>query len=190
MTTSQLFLLLESNTTSSPQVSHARTSQLPEPETDLDWTENVRDFSTKLSASFASADPPTSSWKTSQPCLLATTGEIWQQYSGSFPRAGTMRSGKLYQRPPLVRITSARDCGLLPTPRASDNCFRIGKNIGKCKNGGFYLQTTKGKSAAYTTSVLDYLKRPDLATSPSFRELMMGYPVGWTKVSGECESKH
>ena len=183
MTTLQLSMLALDNSTLSPLDFHAKTSALPEIR--KDWTAIVQDSSMKSSESFASADPVTSSWKTSQPCLLPTTGEIWQQYSGSFPKSGTMRNGKLYRLNSLDQTIAGSDYGLLPTPTASDNRSRSPKNIHQYKTGGFYLQTTKGKSCARLSQALAHLGREDLTLSPTFREWMMGYPRGWTEAIGQ-----
>jgi hypothetical protein len=60
----------------------------------------------------ASYDPATSSWRTSQRCLV----EGWTVFSETWPRSGLMRSGTAYQLPPLVRLTDETDCGLWRTP--------------------------------------------------------------------------
>ena len=167
-------------TTSSQQGFHAKTSA-SQTAIALDWTANAQDCSLKPSESFASADPVTSSWKTSQRSLVPTKGEIWGQYSGSFPRSGTMRNGKLYQRAPLVPITFENGSGLLPTPTATDDKDRSAINVFWTGNGTIRHKTRHGyKSCARLSQVLHHLGRPDLAVSARFREWMMGYPLGWT----------
>jgi hypothetical protein len=52
---------------------------------------------------FASFDPASSSWRTSQLCLL----EEWSEYSETWPRSGTMRSGTAYLRPASAHLTAA-----------------------------------------------------------------------------------
>jgi hypothetical protein len=47
-------------------------------------------------------DPPTSSWRTFQACLL----EVWELFSESWPSSGMTRNGRLFRRQPLVRRTS------------------------------------------------------------------------------------
>jgi len=119
MTTSQLSLPIEGNTIYSQPVSLARTSAAPTP-MDEGWKVNAADCSTNSCELFASADPVTSFWKTSQTCFQGEAGEIWEQYSGSFPSAGMMRNGKLYQRQVWERPTCARGSSLLPTVVAND----------------------------------------------------------------------
>jgi hypothetical protein len=46
--------------------------------------------------------------------------EGWTEFSETWPRSGTMRSGIAYQLPPLVRLTDETDSGLWPTPARSD----------------------------------------------------------------------
>jgi hypothetical protein len=60
----------------------------------------------------ANYDPPTSSWKTSQLCLV----EGLETFSGTWPRSGTMRNGTAFQLPPLVPLTDETASGLWPTP--------------------------------------------------------------------------
>lgn len=62
--------------------------------------------------SFASFDPATSSWRTSQRCLV----EGWSRYSETWPRSGMTRSGTAYRLPPLVPLTDETESGLWPTP--------------------------------------------------------------------------
>jgi hypothetical protein len=61
-------------------------------------------------------DRATSSWRTSQLCLDGALSE----FSETWPRSGLMRNGTAYQLPPLVRLTDETGCGLLPTPKVSD----------------------------------------------------------------------
>jgi hypothetical protein len=60
----------------------------------------------------ASYDPATSSWRTSQRCLV----EGWTLFSETWPRSGTMRNGIAYQLPPLAPLTDETASGLWPTP--------------------------------------------------------------------------
>ena len=69
-----------------------------------------------LPESFASYDHDTSSWRTSGLSLFGG----WMQYSESFPRAGMMRNGNVYQLPPLVPRTSGTGSGSWPTPMSRD----------------------------------------------------------------------
>jgi hypothetical protein len=70
--------------------------------------------------SFAWFDPDSSSWKTFQRCLLGG----WEEFSETWPRAGTTRNGIAFLRQPLVPRTSVTGSSLsaaetVPTPSAS-----------------------------------------------------------------------
>src|SRR5580704_13176035 len=85
-----------------------------------DWeqesTESGAGYGVNISASLANYDPESRSWKTSQLCLSGEWDEFWE----TWPASGMMRNGVVYLLPPLVRTTSESECGLWPTPTASD----------------------------------------------------------------------
>ncbi len=66
------------------------------------WPESVLDEKTTngsgptLRASFATYDPLSSSWKTSQACLFEV--EALETFSESWPPSGSMRSGRVFER--------------------------------------------------------------------------------------------
>src|SRR3990167_1995971 len=60
-------------------------------------------------------DPVTSSWKTYQRSFF----EGWDEFSETFPKSGTMRSGKLFLHQPLAHPIKDSERLSLPTPRAS-----------------------------------------------------------------------
>jgi hypothetical protein len=60
----------------------------------------------------ASYDRSSSSWRTSQRCLV----EGWTVFSATWPRSGLMLSGIAYQLPPLAPRTDETASGLWPTP--------------------------------------------------------------------------
>lgn len=95
---------------SSAEASHARTSALQGRALALPASALAYGLSTpELLANF---DPDSSSWKTSQRCLV----EGWTPFSEAWPRSGTMRNGTAYQLPPLVPLTEETASGLWPTP--------------------------------------------------------------------------
>jgi hypothetical protein len=87
------------------------------PEKALEWLESAAAYGPSIPVLLASYDPATSSWKTSQHCLV----EGLQTFSETWPRSGMMRSGTAYQLPPLVPLTDATASGYWPTPNATSN---------------------------------------------------------------------
>lgn len=91
-------------------------------------------FGPKWRDSLATFDPGTSSWKTSQACLV----QGWTAFAETWPRSGMIVNGIAYRLPALVPYTSAIEFGLWldpvdwnpeqggqplvmwPTPRAAD----------------------------------------------------------------------
>jgi hypothetical protein len=77
-------------------------------------------YGRKSRGSLATYNHDSSSWRTSQRCL---DGE-WEEFSGTWPRSGTMQNGNAYRRRPLVRITDAIEyssLSIVPTPSACDH---------------------------------------------------------------------
>jgi hypothetical protein len=99
--------------TSSPAASPAKTSHTPAKEPGS--TGNARVFGQSTPDSFATFDPATLSWRTSQLSLL----EEWSVFSGTWPRAGMTRNGIAFRLQPLAPLTGGTASGLLPTPAAT-----------------------------------------------------------------------
>ena len=115
---------------SSAEVSPARISAQQERARALGASAAV--FGKNTPELLANFDPATSSWRTSQRCLV----EGWTSFSETWPRSGTMQSGIAFQLQPLVRLTDAIEYGLWPTPAASDVADRdIPKRPHITKNG-------------------------------------------------------
>jgi hypothetical protein len=76
------------------------------------WMANAAAYGLNTGDLLASFDRDTSSWRTSQHSLEGGLDE----FSETWPRSGTTRSGIAYQLPPLVRLTDETDFGLWPTP--------------------------------------------------------------------------
>lgn len=74
-------------------------------------------FGPGCSASFAYFDPATSSWKTSQGTFLSDL----EQFSETWPDAGTMRNGSVYELQTSGPATSASGCSLWPTAVGQDS---------------------------------------------------------------------
>lgn len=78
---------------------------------------NALDSGSSLPESFASYDPVSSSWRTSQHSLFPTEGLTL--YSETWPRSGMMRSGIASRRPTLAHLTAGIASGSWATPVAS-----------------------------------------------------------------------
>jgi hypothetical protein len=75
----------------------------------------------KSSDLLATYDPVTSSWRTSQTCLVALTSgqeDGLGEFSETWPPSGIMRSGRTFQRPPWALPISEAASGLWPTPNS------------------------------------------------------------------------
>lgn len=90
----------------------------------------------------ASYDRNTSSWRTSQHCLLAqVNGEAdgLAEFSETWPSAGMMRNGKTFRRQPWALPIAESASGLWPTPSKSDpmleSMTRSAKDPHVTKNG-------------------------------------------------------
>ncbi len=109
--------------TRSAAASRAKTSPLP------DWAlasmAHALASGANTPESFARFDPATSSWKTYQRSFLAD----WEEFSATWPRSGTMRSGTAFLLPPLARRIYGTGFGSspthsIPTPTAQDHIER------------------------------------------------------------------
>lgn len=77
----------------------------------------------KSSDLLASYHPASSSWRTSQTCLVALAsgeGDGLAEFSETWPSAGMMRSGKTYRRRPWALPIAESAYGLWATPAKSD----------------------------------------------------------------------
>ena len=152
---------------SSREASRAKIFQLLESEKGLAQREVVS--GQRSLDSFASYDRNTLLWRTSQTSLLgqANIGEDGlDEFSETWPSAGTMRNGKTYRRQPWALPIAANASGLLPTPTKSDarthhsDCRRFDS-----------LSVELRKQHGYPS-------RPN----PLFLAWMMGFPEDWASV--------
>jgi|SRR5581483_3656723 len=112
---------------------------------------------------FATYDPTTSSWRTSQGSLW----EDWATFSEAWPRWGSMRTGRVYRQRPLVPLTFAGESSFWLTPVARDY---------------------KGYTKREGESICNQLRRiygGSGAPNPTWFEWLMGFPIEWTAVSPE-----
>ena len=111
-------LPMELPSMSSPGASRAKT--FPSPESSAAWAKApVPASGPRLSDLLATYDRATSSWRTSQHCLLAqVNGEAdgLAEFSETWPSAGMMRNGKTYRRQPWALPIAESASGLFATP--------------------------------------------------------------------------
>lgn len=162
-----------SDLTSSPgggRVNHARL-----PESNLD--SKTHDGSGLSSSEpFAYYDPDTSSLKTCQGCFDGHS----QTYSGTWPSAGMMRNGQVYQRRRLAPRISVRGFGSWPTPSASDKLrtrFSVASHILCAAN---YKRRGRHKTRDLLLEIAD-----EFSSFPTaeMAEWLMGYPETWTDLA-------
>jgi hypothetical protein len=146
---------------------HAKTSASQEINSALKEGRS-RDSGEKCYESFARYDLMSSSWRTSQLCLDGTLAE----FSETWPRAGWMQSGNVYQREPLVPLTSVIESSWLPTPTHSDyrggRSKEAGESCGRGPNNNY---------RDYCRQILGLI-----VPCPRYTEWAMGYPDQWTRL--------
>ena len=166
---------------SSRAASRAKTLALPE--NSAEWAKEPGLASgLKSSVWLASYDRATSSWRTSQRCLLAqVNGEAdgLAEFSETWPSAGMMRNGKTYRRQPWALPIAENASGSWLTPRASDT--------GKGENQATFLRrmgdrTAKcfGSLAAQVNAQVTSAGGQAGPLNPTWVEWLMGFPTGWT----------
>src|SRR3990167_4677911 len=85
-----------------------------------------------LYGALAYYDPATSSLKMCQGCLLPMMDSPLPKSCGTWPRAGTMQNGIVYQHAPLTPLITGIDFGLWPTPNRMDGEeMRSGQSLEK-----------------------------------------------------------
>jgi hypothetical protein len=128
--------LMSSAAASRARTSHSLESALASKVRDLVSGGNTR-------GSLANYDRASSSWKTSQACLVSG----WEPFAETWPRSGMMQSGTVCQLPPSAPLTDGIVSGLLPTPNTMDHlgprspeAYARAKTAGGCSNLKDYVQ--------------------------------------------------
>jgi len=121
-------------------------------------------FGLSTSESLAYYDQNTSSWKTSQ---LSLDGES-TEFSGTWPRSGMVRSGKLFMRPTLGCLIVENESALLPTPTRSFGVNARGWGLSQTGRLRYSEQVEK--------NALQFGYRPPI----TLLEWMMGFPENYT----------
>jgi hypothetical protein len=179
--------------------SHVRTSALPEKALELKVSE--AECGRSLPGSFAKYNQAKSMWRTAQHSLF----EDLEQSLGTWPRWGLMRNGECFHAQMQAEFIYEKDAGLsLPTPRScSAMAAQITQNTANAKNPNLetvlarLMLPTIGANEGKGASKDRYLGSPDfrgakmceglrtceadpIYLNPSFAELTMMWPLGWT----------
>ena len=187
-------------------VSPAKTSAMRESK--LEWVrERDQGYGPRLSGLLANYDQDTSSWRTSQHCLLAQAESLaggLAEFLETWPNAGMMQNGKTYRQQPWARLTLENGRGLLPTPRKNDSQKRgnfdtenlrngfpaavrrlflptIGKNEPKGASSKRFLGSAHFRGAKMSEGLRN-CATDQTYLHPSFAEAAMGFPIGWTEL--------
>ena len=110
-------------------------------------------------------------WRTSQ----LNMDQQWDEFSETWPRAGTMRNGVCCQQLNTERHISENEYGYWPTPRAS---FGMA-----CRLTEYGATVAAERNGNLEDKILEYypLEAVGKVINPQFVERMMGYPVDWTE---------
>lgn len=160
---------------------------LAEPVTKSESRESAADCGLNTVEQFATLDPATSSWRTSQTCLL----EGWESFSATWPRSGTMRNGTVFLRPPLVPRISVTGFGYLPTPDRSMGEMHGGMTHDADLMTCFRKETTGlrpsgariGSSLRWCPEYIREMQRTGGDVNPEWIEVLMGFPTTWTEIA-------
>lgn len=137
--------------------------------------DNEADYGVNSPVSFASYDLASSSWKTSQRCLI----EGWETFSETWPRSGMMRSGIAYQRQPLAPRTIETAYGsLLPTPTRDDGRGFYVASLNQAQN-----RVKDGRQMHWIHPALLSKRLNKGWANPQFSEALMGFPIRWSDLA-------
>ena len=143
-------------------------------ETGQDSTASGLDCGPSLPGSLAKCSPPLCGWKTRQCSLFGGLTE----FSGTWPRWGTMRDGELFQQDTPGHLTNGNAAGFWPTPKAVD--FKVDVN-----DSGEYARRTV--AAGFQDALPFWIKRrwPGRrgVTNLDFVDWLMGWPIGWSAIT-------
>ncbi len=165
----QMELLGGMGLTLSPPDSPVRTSQPPERVQESKVS--GQDSGQKSPVLLANYDPNTSSWRTSQRCLV----EGWTRYSETWPRSGTMQNGIAYRLPTLAHRTGGTGGGVWPTPNSG---------IEKHSTKPVYWENRKAKGRQRDIQMAIYEETGSGALNPTWVSWLMGYPLDWLDLDG------
>lgn len=145
--------------------SPVRMSQSPIPMR-LDSMANGVVFGSNTPELLARYDRASSSWRTSQSCLL----EGWEEFSERWPNSGTMRNGEFFEVLISDYPASVSGSGLLPSPNARD-----GKDV---SSTSVHLASRQRHQPSAATRLLE--RGLDWKLISTAYELTMGFPLRWS----------
>ena len=148
--------------------SHAKTFLLPGRAPDL--PEPVLASSGRWFVPFAWYDRRSLCWRTWQRSLI----EEWAKFAGPWPQTGMMRNGIALAPIDLAPANTENESGYWQTPTTRD--YKGQSGLGNRTRRG---KIGKPHVANLCDQIMD-IGRPDLLRSPTFREWLMGLPIGHT----------
>ena len=134
-------------------------------------------YGPSFSESFANYDRDSSSWKT---CQVSWEGDL-RLFSGTLPKSGMMRNGKLYRRRRLAPHRFERESLLWPTPTKSD-AMRLRFSI-ESLTKRYHNPHKRGGQAILNEELAAMF---GCSPTPIFYEWLMGFPLNWTLVEYLC----
>jgi hypothetical protein len=168
-------LPMELPLTSSAAGFPVRTSALPESVL-ASLTAHDLAYGQKSLSLLANYDRNSSSWRTSQTCLLAQVSGLalgLAEFSETWPSSGLMRNGTTFQLPTLGPGIGGAEFGWLPTPTASSD------SKGSPRNRYFGSPTCMSN----LREVLRDGPDDPIYPNPELVEEMMGFPRGFTRLA-------
>ena len=140
---------------------------------------NLPEMTTKISgltqfASLDKSDPNGVFWKTYLGFFFREA-DISVQFSGTWPKAGTMHLGVCYRQPKWERRIKEIDCSLWPTPLAANPGSRLSQ--GNARTLQQAVQIAEGIRHKDGTRRAN---PPGGTLNPAWVEWLMGWPPGWT----------
>lgn len=137
-----------------------------------------QDYGANTRECLAFCDPDTPSLRTFQ--LSFFGGCI--EFSGTLPRSGLMRSGRVYPRQPLVLLTKETGFSLWPTPLASDGKRMKFSREQHLKHHARNIKEGFGGGAAALNLVVHIQIEFDGYPTANFVEWLMGFPTNWSAI--------
>lgn len=132
------------------------------------------DFGQKSPDWLANYDLDTSSWKTSQTCLVdhqSNQADGLAEFSETWPRSGMMRSGIAYRLHTLAQNINETGSGFWPTPNLSE---RPNRDI---------QYRLAMKKQIHLSEAVRIAEKKNGRLNPNWIDWLMGYPTGHTELS-------